>query len=70
MFKLRIYKHQMFGIIFNSFICLILRLSSFILSFSLKENNDGKKEGNEKIEKSLFEISSWYIALGLFTNQY
>ena len=67
MFKLRIYRHQIFAIIFNSFICLIFRLSSFILSFSLKENNDGKEEGNEKIEKSLFEISGWYIALGFFT---
>ena len=57
MFKLKIYKHQMFAIIFNSFICLIFRLPSFILSFSLKENNDGKEERNEKFEKSLFEIS-------------
>ena len=66
MFNLEIYKHHIFAIIFNSFICLIFRLSSFILSFSLKENNDGKEEGNEKIEKSLFEISGWYIVLGLF----
>ena len=64
MFKLKIYRHQKFSIIFNSFICLLFRLPSFILSFSLKNEKD---EGyNKKDPKSLFEISNWYIAIGLF----
>ena len=60
MFKLKIYKHQMFAIFFNSFICLLFRLPSFILSFSLED------EGNEKDRKSLYELNKWYIALGIF----
>ena len=60
MFKLKIYKHQMFAIFFNSFICLLFRLPSFVLSFSLED------KGNEKGGKSLFKISGWYIVLGLF----
>ena len=60
MFNLEIYKHHIFAIIFNSFICLIFRLPSFILSFSLEDEKD------EKDPKSLFEISGWYIVLGLF----
>jgi len=60
MFKLKIYKHQMLAIFFNSFICLLFRLPSFVLSFSLED------KGNEKGGKSLFEISGWYIVLGLF----
>ena len=62
MFKLKIYRHQMFAIIFNSFICLFFRLPIFILSFSFKD-----RENNNKLEdgKSLFEISNWYIVLGL-----
>ena len=59
MFKLNIYNHQIFAIFFNLFICLLFRLPYFIIFFSLK----GK--GNEKDPKSLFEISSWYIDLGL-----
>jgi len=58
MFKLKIYKHQMFAIIFNSIICLLFRLPSFILSFSMKKNI--------KDERSLFVISKWYIVLGIF----
>ena len=50
----------MLAIFFNSFICLLFRLSSFILSFSLED------KGNEKNGKSLYEISGWYIVLGLF----
>ena len=50
----------MLAIFFNSFICLLFRLSSFILSFSLEDKGD-KKDG-----KSLFKISGWYIVLGLF----
>jgi hypothetical protein len=60
MFKLKIYNHQILAIIFNSFICLLFKLSCFILSFSLKEEKD------EKDGKSLFEISGWYIVLSLF----
>ena len=41
-FNLEIYKHHIFAIIFNSFICLIFRLSSFILSFSLEDEKDEK----------------------------
>ena len=59
-FKLKIYRHQMLAIIFNSFICLLFRLPSFILSFSLED------KGNEKDGKSLFELNKWYIVLGLF----
>ena len=59
MFNLKIYNHQMLSIFFNSFICLLFRLPYFIISFSLEE------KGNEKDPKSLFEISGWYIALGL-----
>ena len=58
-FNLEIYKHQIFAIIFNSFICLLFRLASFILSFSLED------EKGEKEPKSLFEISGWFIVLGL-----
>jgi len=58
-FKLKIYRHQMFDIIFNSFICLLYRLPSFILFLSLED------KGNEKDGKSLFKISGWYIVLGL-----
>ena len=46
MFNLKIYKHQIFAIIFNSFICLLFRLPSFILSFSLED------EKGEKIQKA------------------
>ena len=42
MFKLKIFRHQMFAIIFNSFICLLFRLPSFIFYFSLEDI------GNEK----------------------
>ena len=59
-FKPKIYRHQILTIIFNSFICLLFKLSCFILSFSLKEEKD------EKDGKSLFEISGWYIVLSLF----
>ena len=59
MYNLEIYKHHIFAIIFNSFICLLFKLSSFILSFSLEDEKD------EKDPKSLFEISGWYIVLGL-----
>jgi len=58
MFKLKIYRHQMFAILFNSIICLLFRLPSFILSFFMKK----KIEDN----KSLFVISNWYIVLGIF----
>ena len=50
----------MFTIIFNSFICLLYRLPSFILSFSLEDKR------NEKDGKSLFKLNKWYIVLGLF----
>ena len=60
MFKLKIFRHQMFAIIFNSFICLLFRLPSFILSFSLED------KGNENDGKSLFKLSKWFIVLGLF----
>ena len=60
MFKLKIYRHQMFAIIFNSFICLLFRLPSFILSFSLED------KGNENDGKSLFKLSKWFFVLGLF----
>ena len=60
MFKLKIYRHQKLAIFFNSFICLLFRLTYFILSFSLED------KGNETHGKSLFEISKWYIILGLF----
>ena len=53
MFKLKIYRHQMLAIFFNSFICLLFRLPSFILSFSLKDKN------------SLYKKSNWFIVLGL-----
>jgi len=59
MFKLKIYRHQMFAIFFNSFICLLFRLPSFILSFLFED------EGDETDGESLFEISVWYIILGL-----
>jgi len=59
MFNLKIYKHQMLAIFFNSFICLSFRLSCFIASFSMEDEKD------EKDPKSLFEISRWYIVLGL-----
>ena len=55
MFKLEIYKHQMLAIFFNSIICLLFSLLSFILSFSLED------KGNEKDKKSLFEISTFYL---------
>jgi len=64
MFKLKIYNHQMFAIFFNSIICLLFRLPSFILSFLLKE--DEMHKGNKKDKISLFGINKWYIALGLF----
>ena len=60
MFNLKIYKHQIFAIFFNSFICLLFRLPCFILSFLMKE-----EKGNEEEPKSLFEISGWFIVLGL-----
>jgi len=53
MFKLKIYRHQMFAIFFNSFICLLFKLPSFILSLELKD------------EKSLYIKNKWYIVLGL-----
>ena len=59
MFKLKIYRHQMFAICFNSFICLLSRLSYFFLSLSLKD------KGSEKNGEDLFEISGWFIALGI-----
>jgi len=59
MFNLKVYRHQTLAIFFNSFICLLFRLPSFILSFSLED------KGNEKDGKRLFEISGWYIVLGL-----
>ena len=62
MFKPKIYNHQILTIIFNSFICLLFRLPYFILSSPL--NNKGKEKG-ETYPKSLFEISVWYIVLGL-----
>jgi len=52
-FKLTIYKHQKFAIFFNSFICLLFRLTCFILSFSLNNEN------------SLYKENKWLIALGL-----
>ena len=55
MFKLKIFRHQMLAIFFNSFICLLFRLPSFILSFSfsLKDKN------------GLYTKSNWFIVLGL-----
>ena len=53
MFKLKIYRHQMFAIFFNSFICLLFKLPSFILSLELKD------------EKSLYIKNKWYIVLVL-----
>jgi len=61
MFKLKIYRHQMFAILFNSIICLLFRLPSFIWSFLMKK----EIEEHEK-KKSLFVISNWYIVLGIF----
>ena len=58
MFKIKIYRHQIFAISYNLFICLLFRLPYFILSFLLKEEKGGKK--------SLYELSKWYIVLGLF----
>ena len=55
MFNLKVYRHQTLAIFFNSFICLLFRLPSFILSFSLED------KGNEKDKKSLFEISTFYL---------
>ena len=60
MFKLKIYRHQMFAIIFNLFICLLFRLPHFIFSLIDRENNNNLEDS-----KSLFEISNWYIVLGL-----
>jgi len=60
MFKLKIYRHQMFAIIFNLFICLLFRLPHFIFSLIDRENNNNLED-----RKSLFEISNWYIVLGL-----
>ena len=62
MFKLKIYRHQKFAIIFNSLICLLFRIPYFILSLKDTENNNKELESG----KSLFEISGWYIVLGLF----
>ena len=57
MFKLKIYRHQMFAILFNSFICLLFRIPYFILPFSLKKD-----------ERSLFNKRNWYwyFILGVF----
>ena len=57
MFKLKIYRHQKFAIIFNSLICLLFRIPYFILSLKDTENNNKELESG----KSLFEISGWYI---------
>jgi len=61
MFKLKIYRHQKLAIFFNSFICLLSRIPYFILSLKATEKKKELEGG-----KSLFEISGWYIALGLF----
>ena len=61
MFKLQIYRHQIFAIFFNFLICLLVRLPYFIWSFLLKE------EKGEKDPKSLYELSKWYITLGIFS---
>ena len=61
MFKLKIYRHQKLAIFFNSFICLLFRIPYFILSLKATEKKKELEGG-----KSLFEISGWYIALGLF----
>ena len=58
MFKLKIYRHQIFAILFNSIICLLFRLPCFILSFFLKDE--------EEKDVSLYKNNNWYIALGLF----
>jgi len=55
MFKLKIYRHQMFAIVFNSIICLLFRLPYFIISFSMKKD-----------KRILFVKSKWYIVLGIF----
>jgi len=60
MFKLKIYRHQMFAILFNSIICLLFRLPSFILSLSMETDDENNENG-----ESLFEISKWYIVLGM-----
>ena len=60
MFKLKIYRHQMFAIIFNLFICLLFRLPHFVLSLKDRVNNNKLED-----KKSLFEISNWYVVLGL-----
>jgi len=60
MFKLKIYRHQMFAILFNTIICLLFRLPSFILSFLME-----KEDENNENRESLFEISKRYIVLGM-----
>ena len=57
MLKLKIYRHQMFAILFNSFVCLLFRIPYFILSFSLK------KDGRSLLNQSNWY---WYFVLGLF----
>jgi len=66
MFKLKIYRHQMFAILFNSIICLSFRLPSFILSFLMKKEKEKGDNVDNKNGKSLFVISNWYIVLGIF----
>jgi len=57
MFKLKIYRHQIFAILFNSLICILFRLPSFIVAFLMEDDKNGI---------SLYEYNNWYIALGLF----
>ena len=59
MFKVKLYSHQKCAIYFNSFICLLFRLLVFFLSFSFQDKS------NESNGKSLFEISNWFIVIGL-----
>jgi len=67
MFKLKIYRHQMFAILFNSIICLLFRLPSFILSFLMKKKKEIEEDKEDKeVKNSLFVISKWYIVLGIF----
>ena len=58
MLKLKIYRHQIFAILFNLIICLLFRLPCFILSFFLIDEEENRT--------SLYNYNKWYIVLGLF----
>ena len=55
MFKSNIYRHQKCAIFFNTIICSILKLTSFLISFSSKKSNYPYKE------------YKWLIPIGIFS---